>query len=1093
MDWYLSKLKSWFNWLLIMIMIHIQLARIIHGSCIAEERKALLDIKASLFDSFVFDHVDPLPTWVDDGGECCDWERVECNKTTGHVINLLLEEVVDYEDGGIWPLNVSIFLNFKELRSLILSLDHLDNGIVSTGLEKLSSLKNIEILDLGGNSITNGIFPSLGALTSLKTLDLGYNELEGKFPAYGFEERSMLKKLKVLNLGFNRFNESLITSLKALPSLQVLDLSHNPFSSESFPAQDLANLTNLEKLDLSSTGIKSIQGTMNTLVHLNLDGNYFKKDDVMQAMAAFPSLRFLSLRHNNINGTLPTEAFASLRHLEVLDMSDNYLGGSIPSSISALISLKVFSFAYNELNGSLPDQAFCRLKNLEELDLSQNKFSGNLSECFSSLTSLKLFDISSNQFTGTLPPSLFANLTSLEYVDFSFNKFEGSLSFSSLSNHTKLQLVAFISNNDIFEVETEEPIGWDPMFQLKVLVLSNCNINRLKGRVVPSFLLHQHKLQLLNLSHNSLEMQFPNWLINSNPDLEVVSLRNNSVAGTIRMPLYRNDNIKWLDMSDNQITGTLPLDLENIFPYIDYLNLARNSLNGPLPWSMANLSGLQTLDLSNNNFSGEVPETLLFNCQWLSVLKLSNNNLYGEVLPRKINISKRLEFLLLDNNQFTGVLTKEFSTEGVSLKILGISGNLFSGVIPGWITNITTLYALAIRDNMFEGQFPCGTASFLYLDISQNNFSGSIPSCLGAYSGMKHLLMESNIFTGSIPESFHNLTNLLTLDMGNNKLSSNVPEFLGELSSLRILILRINNLVGSIPKQLCHLSYLRLLDLSRNFLSGSIPNCLQNITQSGQLVFLQFQRFDSWMWYYPYSFIGGIGHGWSFEMDRLNGIFDKLDEVQFLTKSRPDTYKAGILDYMSGLDLSCNNLTGEIPKELGMLVHIHSVNLSHNQLTGPIPSSFSNLADIESLDISSNHLSGKVPSELIVLYSLSTFIVANNNLSGSLPQVNQFATFTADSYKGNPFLCGPPLAKSCAPTKTNSTMMAPEETEEKWYDVDMVFFRASLFSTWFLFVMGFFGVLYINPNWRRRWFVLVEECLYTCYNFLSDCSHKRRF
>ena len=52
----------------------------------------------------------------------------------------------------------------------------------------------------------------------------------------GFEEVSILKKLKVLNLGDNRVNESFLTSLIALPSLKELDLSGNRLYG-SFPAQ----------------------------------------------------------------------------------------------------------------------------------------------------------------------------------------------------------------------------------------------------------------------------------------------------------------------------------------------------------------------------------------------------------------------------------------------------------------------------------------------------------------------------------------------------------------------------------------------------------------------------------------------------------------------------------------------------------------------------------------------------------------------------------------------------------------------------------------------------------------------------------------
>jgi hypothetical protein len=47
---------------------------------------------------------------------------------------------------------------------------------------------------------------------------------------------------------------------------------------------------------------------------------------------------------------------------------------------------------------------------------------------------------------------------------------------------------------------------------------------------------------------------------------------------------------------------------------------------------------------------------------------------------------------------------------------------------------------------------------------------------------------------------------------------------------------------------------------------------------------------------------------------------------------------------MSGLDLSCNKLTGKIPLELGELSLIHALNLSYNQLIGSIPQTLSNLA-----------------------------------------------------------------------------------------------------------------------------------------------------
>ncbi|KAJ9560570.1 hypothetical protein OSB04_005730 [Centaurea solstitialis] len=185
-----SKCKSWLLVLMTMLILMVWQTQ---GVCIEEERKALLEIKASLIDSY---GADLLPAWVDDGNtggrsgdRYCDWERVKCSTVTGHVTNLSLSNMLGMDKREyctrMWPLNVSLFLHFKELTSLNLSKNCLDDNIVSTGFGRLSSLKKLQTLDLSWNSITNATLPSLGAMTSLRVLNLGSNKLEGYFPALG--------------------------------------------------------------------------------------------------------------------------------------------------------------------------------------------------------------------------------------------------------------------------------------------------------------------------------------------------------------------------------------------------------------------------------------------------------------------------------------------------------------------------------------------------------------------------------------------------------------------------------------------------------------------------------------------------------------------------------------------------------------------------------------------------------------------------------------------------------------------------------------------------------------------------------------------
>ncbi|KAL5834302.1 hypothetical protein ACOSQ4_013799 [Xanthoceras sorbifolium] len=106
--------------------------------CLEKERIALLEIKAFIINAstvMVDDHNRVLESWVDDRvSDCCDWYRVECNTTTGRVINLSLYDLLYYSTP---ILNFSMFQPFEELQSLNLSRNYFEGWVDSRG--KLSS------------------------------------------------------------------------------------------------------------------------------------------------------------------------------------------------------------------------------------------------------------------------------------------------------------------------------------------------------------------------------------------------------------------------------------------------------------------------------------------------------------------------------------------------------------------------------------------------------------------------------------------------------------------------------------------------------------------------------------------------------------------------------------------------------------------------------------------------------------------------------------------------------------------------------------------------------------------------------------------
>ncbi|XP_059652362.1 receptor-like protein 14 isoform X2 [Cornus florida] len=985
-----------------------------HGveGCVEGERIGLLQLKASFIRNSTNDEISHdlvLPSWVDEReSDCCDWERVACNHTTGRVVGLTLHDLrqlgphynyVSYDD---WPsLNVSLFKPFEELLSLDLSENGFNGSVENEGFERLLKL---EILNVAWNHFNNGILKPLGSLTSLKTLNVSNNWMEGSLPVKDYQTLSKLSKLEHLNLSYNNFNK-----------------------------------------------------------------------EILKWLANLPVLKFLSLQGNWMEGPLSNNDLISFKNLEVLDLSNNHFTGD-------LTSLKALSLAWNDLNNTLSIQGLCELKNLQELDLSRNSFEGILPQCLSNLRSLRVLDLSRNQFTGNIS-FIISTLTSLEYFNLNYNHFEGLFSLSSLANHSNLEILELISSSNNLVVETDDFSNWTPKFQLKILSLSNCSLT---GEI-PKFLFHQHKLRFLDLSHNHLKGVLPYWLLNNNSRLEFLNMRNNYLTGQFDLPPRLN--VSWLDISNNNFTGQLQENISRRLPYISYLNLSTNFFHGILPSSLCNMRYLEKLDLSHNKFSGEVPKELISGCINLSVLKLSSNKFHGQILSTNFNLT-HLSELHLDDNQFWGILSNTIS-KSPHLVVLDISNNYFSGMISSSISNMT-LYAVIMRNNSFKGQLPCEVAVDAILDVSHNSLSGSLPSC--SYP-THHIYLQANKFTGPIPNAFVNSSSMRTLDISDNSLSGNIPNGISALFHLRVLLLRGNHLSGLNPNQLCKLIKISLLDLSNNYFSGSIPRCISNFSFGPN----------------DHGFFQ-LGHYISGTKSRLNtptygsflmrtfplGEYDVFDtpvlaEAEFVTKRSPRSYEGDILNYMSGLDLSCNNLTGEIPHELGELVEIRALNLSHNQLKGSIPRTFSSLTQIESLDLSYNKLSGVIPTELIVLNFLEVFSVAHNNLSGRTPDMKfQFSTFDGSSYEGNPYLCGPQLKKNCTTIvqSPNTPTTISEESEAKWYEIDPEAFYVTFYVSYVMFLLAMASVLAINPYWRRRWFNFIEEHMYSSYYFVSDSFYK---
>ena len=147
---------------------------------------------------------------------------------------------------------------------------------------------------------------SIGNLTSAISIDLSYNELNGKVP----RSLGTLCKLREIRLSGNKWSPQISEIFKSLSGcvsngLEILEINDGQLSG-----QLTAELGQFKNLVILSLSYNSISGPIPWFI-----GN-------------LSSLRSLDLESNQINGTLP-QSFGQLSKLESLYINSNMLEGVV--------------------------------------------------------------------------------------------------------------------------------------------------------------------------------------------------------------------------------------------------------------------------------------------------------------------------------------------------------------------------------------------------------------------------------------------------------------------------------------------------------------------------------------------------------------------------------------------------------------------------------------------------------------------------------------------------------------------------------------------------------------------------------------------
>ncbi|CAA6665681.1 unnamed protein product [Spirodela intermedia] len=254
----------------------------------------------------------------------------------------------------------------------------------------------------------------------------------------------------------------------------------------------------------------------------------------------------IEIKAADLAGVLPEE-FGKLSYLSFLDLSRNYISGSIPAANWTSLPLKNINVLANRISGTIPEE-IGNIKTLESLFLESNMMQGPLPRSLGSLSNLKRLLLSCNNFSGELPETL-----------------------GNLKNLTDIRLDG----------------------------------TEISGKI-PSFIGNWTQLQRLDMQGTSLEGPFPPEFSSFQAimELRVSDLKN---TGGSFPPLEKLISLKELVLRNCSISGSIPGYI-GLFTQLQILDLSFNNLTGEIPKSFENLGRLTTMYLTSNKLTGSIPE-----------------------------------------------------------------------------------------------------------------------------------------------------------------------------------------------------------------------------------------------------------------------------------------------------------------------------------------------------------------------------------------------------------------------------------------------------------------------------------------------------
>jgi Leucine-rich repeat (LRR) protein len=464
--------------------------------------------------------------------------------------------------------------------------------------------------------------------------------------------------------------------------------------------------------------------------------------------------------------------------------------------------------------------------------------------------------------------------------------------------------------------------------------------------------------------------------------LNVMSLRENKIGGQIPSTIISLP-LASIDFGSNKFTGPLPELPHSLYN----LYLGSNSFTGPVPSYLTKISYLLTLDIRSNLFTGTFPKNLT-SLPTLISLEFDSNHLTGTIpgptgrqmqyytgsqnhfhgpLPTHLcpsltpTSSCSLTYFEFDQNQLTGTLSSTLFTQTSRLATLNLSSNLFTGTVPTLFNSLSRLKSLDLSSNHLTGEIGhiLRSRSLTTIILNKNQFSGSMNFDHLVTTQLSRLQLSQNQLTGSL-EFNPNYRLLSILDLSSNRFTSSLPQSFMNLTGLQQLTLHDNLFTSSLPIEFATRPFLRLVDLSFNYFTGTIP----------------YQLFNSSTWYPSYSLLLNL---------YLHGNY-------FSGTIPLNICRAAAIRQVS---LFNNFLTGTIPP-LAQCATIQTILFQNNRFSGQPGTAFevfnvpgtkyNNFTLLQAIDLSDNDFTGTIPKQIFTLPNILFVAIVGGCFKGDLPR-----------------------------------------------------------------------------------------------------------